>query len=180
MKLKFLIGFFALVAVGSLQAQETKIGYTNAEYILSLLPEAKQIEADLKSYETQLQNQLQAKYQEFQTKAADYQQNAASMIEAVRADRERELQGLQESIQKFQSEAETSLLQRRNQLLQPAVEKVGNAIQEVAEENNYTFIFSSGAAGLDILLYAKEENNVSNLILAKLGIDPPAETETGN
>lgn len=180
MKLKFLIGFFALMAVGSLQAQEMKVGYTNAEYILSLLPEAKQIEADLKAYETQLQNQLQAKYQEFQTKAGDYQQNAASMIPEVRADKERELQGLQESIQKFQADAETSLLKKRNTLLQPAVEKVGNAIQAVAEENGYTFIFSSGAAGLDVLLYAKEENNVSDLILKKLGINPPAEVTEGN
>lgn len=176
MKLKFLIGFVALMAVGSLQAQELKIGYTNAEYILSLLPEAKQIEADLKAYESQLQNQLQAKYEEFQAKAADYQQNAASMIEAVRADRERELQGLQENIQKFQQDAETSLLKKRNQLLQPAVEKVGNAIKEVSEENGYTHVFSSGAAGLDVLLYANEDYNVTNLILAKLGIDPPADS----
>lgn len=175
MKLKFFIGFFALVMVGSLQAQDLKIGYTNAEYVLSLLPEAKQVEADLKAYETQLQNQLQAKYQEFQTKAADYQQNAASMIEAVRADRERELQGLQENIQKFQADAETSLLQKRNQLLAPLVEKVGTAIKDVAEENAYTHIFSSGAAGLDVLLYANEDYNVTNLILAKLGIDPPAD-----
>lgn len=175
MKLKFFIGFFALVMVGSLQAQDLKIGYTNAEYVLSLLPEAKQVEADLKAYESQLQNQLQAKYQEFQTKAADYQQNAASMIEAVRADRERELQGLQEGIQKFQAEAETSLLQKRNQLLEPLVEKVGNAIKDVAEENQFTHVFSSGAAGLDVLLYADEKYNVTNLILAKLGIDPPAD-----
>lgn len=175
MKLKFFIGFFALLAVGSLHAQGLKIGYTNAEYVLSLLPEAKQVEADLKAYETQLQNQLQAKYQEFQAKAADYQQNAASMIEAVKADRERELQGLQENIQKFQADAETSLLQKRNQLLAPLVEKVGNAIKEVAEENQYTHVFSSGAAGLDVLLYAEEQYNVTELILAKLGIDPPSE-----
>ena len=174
MKLKFLIGFCALVAVGSLQAQELKIGYTNAEYVLSLLPEAKQIEADLKAYEAQLQNQLQSKYQEFQTKAADYQQNAASMIEAVRADRERELQAMQENIQKFSQEAETSLLQKRNQLLQPAVEKVGKAIKEVSEANGYTHVFSSGAPGLDVLLYAQEQFDISNLVLAKLGINPPA------
>ena len=58
MKIKFFISVLALCAVAIGHAQ-VKIGYTNAEYILGLLPEAKQIEADLTAYEKQLQNQLQ-------------------------------------------------------------------------------------------------------------------------
>ncbi len=175
MRITILLGLLTFT-VTSAFAQQQKIGYANAEYLLTLLPEAKQIESELKAYEAQLQNQLQAKYQDFQTKAADYQQNAETMIEAVRADRERELQGLQESIQKFQAEAEQSLLKKRNQLLAPAVEKIGNAIKSVAEANGYTHVFSAGAPGLDILLYASEESNLDDEILAHLGIDPPPPT----
>jgi outer membrane protein len=151
-----------------------KLGYTNAEYLLSLLPEAKQIEAELKAYETQLQNQMQAKYQEFQTKVADYQANEASFNDLVKADKQNELQGLQQSLQEFQLNAEQSLSQKRNTLLQPAIEKIGNAIQAVAEENGYSYVFSVGAPGFDVLLYAKEEDDISNLVLQKLGITPPA------
>lgn len=176
MKIKFLIVLLVALSITSVYAQEQKIGYANAEYVLSLLPEAKQIEADLKAYETQLQNQLQAKYQEFQQKAADYQQNAASMIDAVRSDKESELQNMQAEIQKFQQNAENSMLTKRNQLLSPAVEKIGNAIKVVAEANGYTHVLSAGSPGLDILLYANESSNIDNLILAHLGIDPP----TGN
>ena len=57
MKIKFLLGIAALVFFTTINAQGVKIGYTNAEVILSLLPEARQIDADLKAYETQLQNQ---------------------------------------------------------------------------------------------------------------------------
>tara|TARA_B100000941_G_C28500302_1_gene553698 strand:- start:625 stop:1113 length:489 start_codon:yes stop_codon:yes gene_type:complete len=156
-------------------AQELKIGYTNAEYLLGLLPEAKQIEADLRAYETQLQNQLKAKYQDLQTKIGDYQANEASYNELIKADKQRELTNLQESLQQFQSDAEQSLVSKRNQLLQPAVEKIGTAIQAVAEENSYSMVLSAGSPGFDVLLYASEKHDVSKLVLEKLGIDPPPE-----
>ena len=40
-------------------AQELKIGYTNTDYILSFLPETKQVQSEVQAYGTQLQNQLQ-------------------------------------------------------------------------------------------------------------------------
>ena len=163
----------ATISLG-LMAQ-LKIGYTNADYILSLMPEAKQIESELATYETQLQNQLQSKYEEFQAKAADYQQNAGTMIDAVRADRETELQNMQTEIQKFEQQAQNSLNNKRNQLVGPAYEKIGTAIEQVAKENGYTHVLSSGSAVSNVLLYAREEDNISDLVLKKLGIDPPTE-----
>ncbi len=180
MKIKVIAGLFLCAFFGSAAiAQTQKIGYANAEYILSLLPEAKQIESDLKAYETQLQNQLQAKYQDFQQKAAEYQQQAATMIDAVRADKEKELQDMQTQLQQFQQNAETSMLNKRNELLGPAVEKIGKAIKEVAEANGYSHVFSAGSPGVDVLLYANEESNIDKLVLAHLGIDAPA-TPGGN
>lgn len=174
MKIRIVLSFAALLSGAVLFAQSPKIGYTNAEYILSLLPEAKQIESELKDYEAQLQKQMQTKYQELQVKLEDYQKNATSYNDVVRADKEAELQNLQQSLQEFQVNAEQSMNKKRNTLLSPAVEKIGNAIQSVAEENNYDFIFSVGAPGLDILLYGKEDHDVSNQVLAKLGITPPS------
>ena len=174
MKIKLLMCVFAISTMGVTVAQELKIGYTNAEYLLGLLPEAKQIEADLRAYETQLQNQLKAKYQDLQTKIGDYQANEASYNELIKADKQRELTSLQESLQQFQTDAEQSLVTKRNQLLQPAVEKIGTAIQAVAEENSYSMVLSAGSPGFDVLLYASEKHDVSELVLEKLGIDPPA------
>ncbi|MEP5614359.1 MAG: OmpH family outer membrane protein [Cyclobacteriaceae bacterium] len=166
----------ALTIVGLGLMAQLKIGYTNADYILSLMPEAKQIESDLTAYETQLQNQLKSKYDEFQTKAGDYQQNGATMIDAVRADKEAELQRMQGEIQAFEQQAQQSLANKRNQLISPAYEKIGTAIEQVSLENGYTHVFSSGSPGLSVLLYAREEDNISDLILKKLGIDPPADS----
>src|SRR5450432_293762 len=95
------------------QAQTQKIGYADWEYIYSQLPDSKQIEADMKTHSSQLENQLKAKYQEYQTKAAAYQAMPATTPDAIRKDKEAELTQLQESIQKFQQDAQSSL-QKKN------------------------------------------------------------------
>ena len=60
-------------------------------------------------------------------------------------------------------------------IAEPALDKIQKAIEEVAKENGYNFIINSGQpeVGLHIILYADEKDNISNLVLKKLGIEPP-------
>ena len=177
MKTKWIFILAFLAAAVSAEAQDAglKIGYTNAEYILSNMPEAKEIEAELKDYEKQLSTQLQSKSTDFDAKVQEYQRTGENMIPEVRADKERELQSLQQSIQKFQQDAQTSLQRKQGELLQPAFDKIQTAIDAVAKANNYTQIFNSGQpeVGLNILLYGRDEDNISDLVLKQLGIEPP-------
>lgn len=182
MKSKLIITVMAFVLAGfSAQAQTTdlKIGYTNVDYVLSLLPEAKSIESQIKEYEAQLGKQMQSKEQELRTKFEAYQKEAPNMTEIVRTDKEEELQNMQASLQKFGRDAEVSLQQKQVELLKPAYEKIQNTISEVAKENGYTHVFSNDAGGFAVLLYASEEDDISNLVLAKLGVTPPPPAATG-
>ena len=162
------------------QAQPTpaqKIGYVDWEYIFSQMPEFKQIENELKTHGSQLENQLKAKSQEFESKYKAYQSMPATTSDIIKADKERELQGMQESIQKFQQDAQGSMQKKQTDLMEPVYTKVGKAIEEVAKENGYSFILSPQIpAGGDILLYSDDKYNISTLVLKKLGITPTAAT----
>ncbi len=170
--------FISLVALSFMflaaQAQTTpqKIGFADDEYIISQMPEAKQIETELKSTETMLKNQIQTKAQDFQKKLADYNANLNTMLDAVRQNTERELQQMQQNLEKLQQDAQTTLQTKQNQLLEPVYKKVGQAIEDVAKENAYTFILRQQISGLDVILYGDESNNISDLVLKKLGITP--------
>ena len=160
-----------LVAVATnAQSTSLKIGYTNVDYILSKLPEAKQIETELKTHEEQLGAQLQAKMKEFEEKYKTFMETQETLTPVVRNDKQNELQTLQTNIQKFQQEAEKSLQQKQVELLKPAYEKIQNSIDQVAKENGFTHIFSNDAGGVPILLYATEQDDISNLVLANLGV----------
>lgn len=168
-----------LLAAGLLLAAATttlaqKIGYTNVDYVLSQMPESKQIEADLKAYSGQLDQQLQSKYKDYQTKLEAYQKGGAAMTDVVRADKEKELQTLQSSIQDFQKSADQSLQQKQQQLLKPALDKLQKAIDDVAKEAGYSYVFNSdaGYGTTPVLLHAPEDANISDLVLKKMGVTP--------
>lgn len=160
-------------ATASLAQAPLKIGYTSVEYVLSQMPESKQIESQLKDYSTQLKNQLDTKYAEYQTKGEAFQKGAATMPDPVRADKQKELQNLQQSIQEFQQNAETSLQQKQQALLKPALDKLQQTIDAVATENGYTYVLNSDGAS-PVLLHGPKEGDISDLVLKKMGITPDA------
>jgi outer membrane protein len=184
-KVKFFVAAACMMAMtfvsNAQSAASLKIGYTNVEYILALMPESKRIESDLKTYSSQLEAQLQQKYKEFETKGEAYQKGAATMTEVIRADKEKELTSLRASIEEFQRNAEVSLQKKQQSLLEPAYKKMQQAIDEVSKENGYTYVFNSDAGyGTNaILLHAPEDGNISDLVLKKMGVTPPAKGTAG-
>jgi outer membrane protein len=174
MKIKVILSAIALFCVGFVaQAQELKIGYTNVELLMDLMPEMEQIAADIQDYQSQLQTNIQTKAQDFQRKVQAYQQAAQTMTEDARAAKEQELQKLQQDLQKYEQDAQTSYQRKLGELLEPVQQKVFNAINAVAAENNYTHVFSEAAGNSPILLYTKDDDKFTELVLAKLGIAIP-------
>ena len=172
----------ALLVAGSFfahsaQAQQ-KIGYTSVEYVLSQMPESKQVESDLKAYGSQLEAQLKSKTTDYETKVAAYKNLPTTTTQVVRADKEKELQQLGQSIQEFQQNAQQSMQQRQQTSLKPLLDKVQKNIDAVAEENGYAYILNSDSNGSPVLLHGPKDGDVSDIILKKMGITPSAPAPT--
>jgi outer membrane protein len=168
-------GFTALIT----NAQEIKVGYADPDYIMGQLPESKQVESDLKTLQTQLKTQIDTKVQEFQRKAKDYNDNYTTMLEPVRQNTERELQQLQQNLEKLQQDAQTTIQAKQQALMQPLYAKIAKGIEDVAKENSISLVLSTQVGGLDVVLFADEKLDISDLVLKKLGVTPkPAETTT--
>lgn len=175
-KIKTLVVAFLLISFASFAQssdQPLKIGYTNVEYILLQLPESKQIESELKTHSTQLENQLKGKYNEYEAKLQAYEKGAATMDKTIREDKEKELMNLNNSIQEFQRSAQMSLQQKEKSLVDPVIAKIDKAIKDVAKENGYTYVISNQA-----LLAGPEDGDISPLVLKKLGVDPAKAQQT--
>lgn len=151
-----------------------KLGYTNIDYILSQTPESKEIQNQLTIQRTQSENEMKRLMKEFEDKLASYEKGAAQMSDVIRADREKELQGLQSRIQEFQRNAESQLQAKYQQLVNPVVQKIQTNIDAVAKENGFTYVFNldAGAGTTPILLFAPKEGDVTELVLKKMGVTP--------
>jgi len=164
---------FTLVSVGAFAqapAQPQKIGYVDMDSIFSQLPAYKQVASDLKAHTTQLEAQFKAKSSEFETKYKAYQASAATMVDAVRKDKENELAQLQENIQRFQQDAQASVQKKEADLMEPLIRKIGKAIKDVAKENGFSFIINAQLGGSDVLLFTDDKFDISGLVLKKMGV----------
>ena len=161
-------------STGSAAAGPLKLGYTNIDYVLAQTPEAKDIQNQLTIQRTQSENEPKRMQKELEDKYGAYEKGAAQMSDVIRKDRETELQGLQGRIQEFGRTAETSLQTKYQQLVNPVVQKIQKAIDAVAKENAYTYVFNldAGANTIPILLVAPEQDNITDMVLRKMGIDP--------
>lgn len=174
MNVKVILSAVVLLCAGFVaQAQEVKIGYTNVEFIMDLMPEMEQIGADIQDYQTQLQTNIQTKAADFQRQVQTYQQASQSMTEEARTAKEGELTKIQNDLQKYEQDAQVSYQRKLGELLEPVQTKVVNAINAVAAENNYTHIFAEAAGQAPILLYTKEQDKFTELVLAKLNLKLP-------
>jgi outer membrane protein len=175
MRNKFLIALFAFfgLAMSNVNAQQ-KIGYISLDYILAQMPEAKQVETELTATKTQYDNMYQAKVKDFQAKLADYEKNGTTMDAVIKADKEKELQGLQGQIEEFRQTSSTSLQKKQAQLLQPLLKKVEDNMHAAAKENGYAFVFNydAGQGTTPIVLHAPDDANISDLILKRMGVTP--------
>lgn len=190
MKKHIVMAFTAALLMGGLNAQAQaptaapatttaaagplKLGYTNIDYVLSQTPEAKDIQNQLTIQRTQSENELKRMSKEFEDKLEAYQKGGAQMSDVIKKDRETELQGLQSRVQEFGRTAEQSLQTKYQQLVNPVVQKIQKAIDGVAAENGYTYVFNldAGSNTIPILLVAPPQDNITELVLKKMGIDP--------
>lgn len=157
--------------------QEQKIGYADWNYIFSAMPEFKDIDQQLKAHGDLLQSQIQAKTRELEQKVKEFQALPATTPDAIVADKQRELQQLDQGLQQFNADSQTSYESTRSKLMDPVFAKVGKAIEDVAREQGFAFILNPQLmGGGDILLFTDQKYDVSDLVLEKLGVTPPPKT----
>lgn len=164
------------------QSRPLKIGYTNLEIVLSLMPEYAQVEKELELYEQKLLEQLKVKQDYAQMKLEEYQtlRSEGKLTPEQQKQMEQELIKLDKEIREFAQSSEQKLIEKRNEKLQPIVEKLQKAIDEIAEEEGYDYILNaSNTTGISPILHAPPEHNITQKLLNKLGIQLPKEDGEG-
>lgn len=144
-----------------------KLGHINSNELLLAMPERTTVENNIKKYAQDLEGQLGTMTKEYQAKVQTYQSQEKTMTDAIKQDRIKEITNLEERIAEFQQSAQKDLQSKEETLLKPIINKAKKAIEDVAKENNYTYIFD---AGVGVLLYKKDSDNIMPMVKKKLGL----------
>lgn len=152
--------------VGLTEAFAQKFGHLDAQEVLLSLPERAEAQASIESAAGEYETEVARMQSELETKFADYQAKASTWPDAIRQQKERELQQLDAGLQEFGVTIQNDLAQMEQQLLSPMIERVRKAIEDVGKEQGYTYIFDTSTG---VTLY-NGGDDVTDLVKTKLGM----------
>ena len=144
-----------------------KLGHVDSEEILKSMPERDSALAKLKDYSKSLETQFQSMQSELETKYNDFMANQSTYSDLIKQMKQKELEDLQKRIQDFQQSAQEDVQKKEQELLKPIIDKAKKAIEEVAKENGYTYVFDRS---LQVLLYSDPNDDITPLVKKKLGV----------
>ena len=160
---------WALCLVSSVALSGQKLGYLNSQQLIQQIPQVKEANAELEVLQQQFEKEGQDKVAGLQTKYAALQRKQ-EQGEISPKQLEVESQALEQErlkIAQFQQESQQKLAEKSETLLKPIRDRINTAIQEVAAEQGFIYIFD---ASTGIILYADEASDVTELVKSKLGI----------
>lgn len=158
-----LCGLVGFISFGAL-AQ--KFGHIDAQNLLLSLPERAEAQTSIESTAMEFEKEMISMQEELQTKYGEYQAKAESWPVAIRENKEREIQGLDQGLQEFSTTVQAELARLEESLLSPMIERVREAIEAVGSEHGFTYIFDSS---MGATLYNGGED-VTDLVRTKLGM----------
>jgi outer membrane protein len=161
-----LIAMVCLISAGFSQ----RYGFVDTEYILENIPEYKDAQNQLDDLSRLYQTEVEEKFGELDRMFRNFQAEAVLMPDDVKKKKELELQEKEKEIKLFQNQrfgVNGDLFMKREELVKPIQEKIFNAIEEIATDGNYAFVFDR--AGSLTILFGNPRFDLSDDVLDKVG-----------
>lgn len=166
-----LIAFLMMVGAMTAKAQgNQKFAYVDTDYILQNIPEYGDAQEEINQMSVRWEKELKALRNKLDQMKRDYQTESVLLSDDMKnkkeeaiAAKEQELAALQ--MQYFGPDGE--LFTKRIELIQPIQEKIYNAISQLAQQKNYSFVFDKAAGST--ILYCNDKLDISDDVLDEIG-----------
>ena len=162
---KIILFLFLLPLLGFAQQ---KIGFIDSESIMKQLPEAQDAQKKIDILIQNWKDEVAEMEKDWKAKFDTYDKRKLIMSDQSRAQSEKELQDLDKKIMdyrtaKFGQNGELS--KKQTEVMKPIQDKIFLALQEVAKEEKYDYVFDK--SGQLYLLITNEKYDLTTLVLDK-------------
>lgn len=167
--------FLALLLVfgTSFVSTAQKYGYIDSDYILENLPEYKEAKEKLDKLAERWTKEIEERYDVLKKKKEAFAREEVLLPAEEKKKRAEEIEKLETEameMQKLRFGVSGDYFQKRQELIKPIQDKVFSAMQKVASNKNFSFIFDK--ANQSNLIYADDKFDLSDDVLKELGFKP--------
>ncbi|WP_069130224.1 OmpH family outer membrane protein [Rhodohalobacter halophilus] len=141
---------------------QLKVGIMNPDDVLDALPETEQVQNEIQQFIEQRQADFQNRYQSWIEDLTEFSElvEAGELSEAEQARREEQLQERQEELANLENRIQRQIQQRQNELFNPLLNRVDQAMSDVAEELGLEFVINKTASTGDPIVYYASDRGV--------------------
>ena len=153
-----------------LEAQN-KYGHVNLGNLIAAMPETKDANTELETYQAQLVEKGEKMAAGLTKKVKDYEIAIAGggLSPVEQEKRLAVLRNEQQEILAFERELGQLVNVKRQELLQPIFDKAQGMINEVAKERGYSMVFDTSGA-VNGILFSVESDDIISFVKAKMGL----------
>ena len=156
----------SVVAAGSASAQGVKLAYIRSSVLLEPAPGRAEAEAQFDKETAGYREQISKSQDSLQTAITAFQKVQATLSAATRDARTKDLQARETKLQQLQADLQQKAQARQAELVQPILDRVKAAIEDVRVEGGYSFVFNNDQGSP--IVAADKNLDITDRVLAKL------------
>ena len=169
MNIKY-IYIYVTIIFGILLSADMKIGYIDSNRIMQELDEVREVRVQLEKEQRRMEVEMQKMIGQRDSLVQAYELQKILLVdENKRIEKEREIQMLEQNIERFQMEKfgpnGGEIYKLQNQLLAPVLSKIDAAIQKIGKERGYNYIMDAVSGAL---VYAIESHDLTDEVIDEL------------
>ncbi len=151
-------------------AQAQKFVYVDTEYILNKIPAYKDALEQVDKLAEQWQGDIAREYDAIDEMYKRYQAESVLLTDAMKSQRENEIIEREKQVKKLQKDkfgVDGELFQKRQALIRPIQEDIFDAVEKMAKQKAYDFVFDKSSG--NSMLFVNPKYDKSDEILGNLG-----------
>jgi outer membrane protein len=159
-----------LITAGSAYSQH-KVGYINPQAVLEALPEREVIERRISQLIQEKEQEYEVEIRAFQDELVAFRERSEGMAQNARQQEENRLRQRDQQLTQRRTALQREIQQRQNELMQPLMIEIEEAIAAVARELELDYVLNEETANAQPIIVFSSASAKSNLNITQKVIE---------
>ncbi|HMQ69483.1 MAG TPA: OmpH family outer membrane protein [Ignavibacteria bacterium] len=163
-----LFSFIVILTANSVMSQ-TKVGYIDSKKIIDGMQDSRDAKARLDNQVTEWQTELKVLEDSLQNMKDDFEKKKLILTDQLKEQTETQIKNLETRVMNFRTEKfgeNGEYFQKQTEFMKPVLDKVFKAIEIVAKDGNYDYVFDRSSEIM--LLYVNENYDLTLKVINTL------------
>jgi outer membrane protein len=175
--MRILLVTFILCIFGSTFVKAQRFGYIDTDYILKKMPEHKKAEDEIAQLSQAWEKEIQEMAKGIEGLYSALQAEQVLLTDDMRTERLAAIEKKEGDLKTYQKKVfgfEGLYFLKKQELIKPVLDKIWDAADKVAKQNNLAIVFDK--AGQLVMIYTDPRYDYTEFVLEALGLGDPNDT----